>query len=236
VFENVAANVVTLMWATAGSGAVRDLSRIVRFEGWRNWQAAHATGAVVATTHTGNWDLVALAAAQRGMALTVLSRNLSYAPMDRMWNRARVRAGLQILDDSANLSDITMCIGPGRALALMIDQRTGPARGGIRLPFLWREAWTSTLAAAVAIRSAVPLLSATSRTAPDGRIEVCIEEPVRSIPLPSAMAQIRENTNIVTGRLESWILRYPDSWLWLHRRWASERATSSGAGEGMLEK
>ena len=32
-------------------------------------------------------------------------------------------------------------------------------------------------------------------------------------------ADIVANTALFTGVIESYIRRYPDQWLWLHRRW-----------------
>jgi KDO2-lipid IV(A) lauroyltransferase len=35
----------------------------------------------------------------------------------------------------------------------------------------------------------------------------------------NAEADIQAATQVCTSALESWIRRYPDQWLWIHRRW-----------------
>jgi KDO2-lipid IV(A) lauroyltransferase len=41
-------------------------------------------------------------------------------------------------------------------------------------------------------------------------------------------ADILEGTQRCTSTLESWIRRYPDQWLWIHRRWKSRPAGEAG--------
>lgn len=224
VLERCAANVTTLIWATARHTSAREILEVVRFEGLDHYDNAARTGAVLAASHTGNWDLAALAAAARGVPLTVVSRNLSYGPLDRMWNGRRARSGVKLLDESAGLGPITQAAGPGRFAALLVDQRTGPRMGGIRLPFLGREAWTSTLPAAVALRRGLPMLPITSRVATGGTLVVKVGPRVGPADGSSALESIRAMTLTLSRRLEDWIWSHPDSWLWLHRRWAGEEA------------
>jgi KDO2-lipid IV(A) lauroyltransferase len=227
VFTGCAANATTLLWATAEATRPADILEVVRFEGLERYEREAATGVVLAASHTGSWDLAALAACAMGVRLSVVSRNLSYGPLDRMWSRRRARAGLRLLDESQGLGSITAAAGAGRALGLLVDQRTGPEMGGIRLPFLGREAWTTTLPAAVALRKDLPILPVFSRLEPDGTLCVSCGTCVRPGSGGSAVRRIREITAALSGALEDWIWLHPGSWLWLHRRWAS-----AGAGEG----
>ncbi|MBW2260413.1 MAG: lysophospholipid acyltransferase family protein [Deltaproteobacteria bacterium] len=219
-----ASNVITLLWATADSTRPRDILDVVRFEGLEHYEREADRGVVLATTHTGNWDLAALAACARGVELTVVSRNLSYGPLDRMWRRRRAAAGVTLLDESRGLNAVLGALQPGRALALMIDQRTGPDLAGIRLPFLGREAWTSTLPAAVALRRTRAIVPITSRVDEDSRLVIRVHEPVEPGTRGTAMDRIRGVTATLSRTLEDWIRLHPDSWLWLHRRWAEEPA------------
>jgi Kdo2-lipid IVA lauroyltransferase/acyltransferase len=43
-----------------------------------------------------------------------------------------------------------------------------------------------------------------------------------------AAADILEGTRRVTAVLEEWIRRYPDQWLWIHRRWKTRPAGELG--------
>jgi len=43
-----------------------------------------------------------------------------------------------------------------------------------------------------------------------------------------AAADILEGTRRATAVLEEWIRRYPDQWLWIHRRWKTRPAGEPG--------
>jgi KDO2-lipid IV(A) lauroyltransferase len=41
-------------------------------------------------------------------------------------------------------------------------------------------------------------------------------------------ADILAGTQTATAAIESWIRRYPDQWLWIHRRWKTRPAGEPG--------
>lgn len=220
VFRNVAANATTLLWAAAHPDNTARLGRIVRFEGWGHLDLGSGRGAVAACSHTGCWDLVALAAAARGAPLTVLSRNLSFDPMDTTWNEARRRCGVEILDEGASLAHVGERLEGGGIVAVMTDQRPRPAHAGVLVDFLGRPARTSTLAAVAALRWNVPIVAVHSAVDRDGGVRARLS----ALPAPPGEGRTSERIRAVTAALardlERWIVLHPDSWLWQHRRWA----------------
>ena len=43
-----------------------------------------------------------------------------------------------------------------------------------------------------------------------------------------AQADILAGTQMCTAAIEAWIRRYPDQWLWIHRRWKTRPAGEPG--------
>jgi KDO2-lipid IV(A) lauroyltransferase len=44
----------------------------------------------------------------------------------------------------------------------------------------------------------------------------------------NAAADILAATQLCTDAIESWIRRYPDQWLWIHRRWKTRPPGEAG--------
>ena len=61
----------------------------------------------------------------------------------------------------------------------------------------------------------------------DGRYRMIYEHPVPPPP-PDHPDPVREFTQRCTDVLEMYVRRYPELWLWMHRRWRTPE-TSPGA-------
>jgi KDO2-lipid IV(A) lauroyltransferase len=51
------------------------------------------------------------------------------------------------------------------------------------------------------------------------KYRLCFEPQVELVRTGSDAADIRENTQRFTRVIENYVRRYPDQWLWVHRRW-----------------
>jgi KDO2-lipid IV(A) lauroyltransferase len=54
---------------------------------------------------------------------------------------------------------------------------------------------------------------------PDGRHVVRFEEPLPTVRSNDPGEAIRLNTRAYNAALERMILRHPEQWYWVHRRW-----------------
>jgi KDO2-lipid IV(A) lauroyltransferase len=199
-----------------------ELLRSVAVEGVEAYDAAVARGqgAIVVTAHLGNWDLAACAQASAGRRLTLLSRSLSNRGLDRYWMERRRALGLTIVEESTKLEELASIVRRGGTLVLLLDQATPPERGGVRLEFLGRPAWTTRLPALLALRTGASIFPVFVDSGADGRHVVRVEEPLAP---PDGAGSIAERalamTRALDERLERRVRDAPDQWLWLHRRW-----------------
>jgi KDO2-lipid IV(A) lauroyltransferase len=171
--------------------------------------------AVIATAHTGNWDLVACAVAQQ-TPLTVVTKRLSMRGLDRVWHQLRTARGVQLLSDGIAQGAAT-ALRRGRHVAMMIDQAPERRRGVILVEFLGKPAEVDLAPALVAMRARRPLVVAFPRRSLSGHelhLAGVLEPPDRPNRAWATFAMTQ-----ATRWLEERVRTEPEQWLWMHRRW-----------------
>jgi KDO2-lipid IV(A) lauroyltransferase len=194
-------------------------------------------GLVVATAHTGNWDLAACAAAAH-VPLTVVTKSLSVRWLDRLWQAARRRRGVKLVGRGEAASVAARALGAGEAVAMLIDQAPERERAITIATFLSERAAVDLSPALVAMRARVPLGLVLARRLADGshvaELVGVIEPPARA-----SRAWAEQSMQTLTAWLDAWVRRWPEQWLWMHRRWkqvpesvvACERGWTPSPGE-----
>ncbi len=180
-------------------------------------------GAVIATAHTGNWDLAACAIAMH-TPLTVVTKRLSVGLLDRFWQKARRARGVTLVGVGEAARGIARAVRRGELAAMLIDQAPERGRGVSRTRFLEADAWVDLAPALTALRVRAPLVVAFPLRAPDGShlIEVrgVFQPPCRGGRV-WAIETMREATRL----LEVFVREHPEQWLWMHRRWKDAPVT-----------
>ena len=95
--------------------------------------------------------------------------------------------------------------------------------------FFGRPASTVRSPAVLALKYDVPLFP-TEIYRSNGRHVIHFDEPIEPGDLRDGEAPVEAITQAVTGRLEGFIRRHPDQWMWLHKRWRTrpEKAKRKG--------
>ena len=190
-------------------------------------------GVVVATAHTGNWDLVACATAER-LPLTVVTKRLSVGFLDRLWQGARARRGVRLVGEGGAARSATAALGRGEAVAMLIDQAPERDRAVTFTTFLGQTARVDLAPALIAMRARVPLAAVFARRLSDGS-HVAELAGVIEPPLRPSRAWAEDTMRTLTAWLDDFVRRHPEQWLWMHRRWkdvgepAAEWHTRAGA-------
>jgi KDO2-lipid IV(A) lauroyltransferase len=183
-------------------------------------------GILVLTGHFGNWEVATVAGLtcfpQLRGRIHFVRRQIKPRWLDRFVAWRFRRAGFGVLPKRGSLDAILDALAAGDAIVFPFDQHAGPP-DGIEVDFFGYPAWTFKSLALLALASDAQVLPAASWRKPDGRHVLRFEEPLAPLPGADAGAEIRRNTRAYNAALERLILRHPEQWYWVHRRWKSVR-------------
>jgi KDO2-lipid IV(A) lauroyltransferase len=206
----------------------------VEFDGDDRVVHAHAQGrgVLLFTGHFGFWEINALVHALAIKPMAVLARPLDNPLLHELLESVRTRTGNAVFYRRGAIRRVLRALESNQAVAFLIDQHMQPA-DSVYVDFFNRPAATTSALAALALRTGAPVVPVFALPLPDGRFRMVYEHAVDP-PRADDEDAIRQFTQRCTDVLEMYVRRYPELWLWMHRRW---RDIPSGAGvEGMFPR
>ena len=117
-----------------------------------------------------------------------------------------------------SLDEIFERLDAGDGIVFILDQHAA-GRDGVVVDFLGAPAATYRSLALIALSSGAPVVPAASWREPGGRHVLRFEEPIDVIESEDPDTAVRLNTRAYNAALERLVLRHPDQWYWVHRRW-----------------
>jgi KDO2-lipid IV(A) lauroyltransferase len=199
----------------------------VEFEGEERVVSAHAQGkgVLLFTGHFGFWEINALVHALEMKPMAVLARPLDNPLLHELLESMRRSTGNSVIYRRGAIRRVLRALSENQAVAILIDQHIQTS-DAIYVDFFNRPAATTSALAALALRTGAPVVPVFALPLPGGRFRMVYEHPVDP-PRADAPDAIREFTQRCTDVLEMYVRRYPDLWLWMHRRWRDVEARST---------
>jgi Kdo2-lipid IVA lauroyltransferase/acyltransferase len=191
----------------------------VEFEGEDRVRAAHAEGrgVLLFTGHFGFWEINALVHALEIAPMSVLARPLDNPLLHHLLESVRRRTGNSVIYRRGAIRRVLRALADNQAVAILIDQHI-QSTDAVIVDFFNRPAATTSALAALALRTGSPVVPVFALPQPGGRFRMVYEHAVAPPPSGDPDA-IRAFTQRCTDVLEMYVRRYPDLWLWMHRRW-----------------
>lgn len=197
-----------------------NIERLIVYDGFEHYARAQAQGKGVLflTAHFGNWELSSFAHSLYGNALNFAVRQMDNPLLDALILHYRCLSGAKAIEKNDFARRALQALKQGEAIGLLMDTNMLPAEG-IFVDFFGKPACTTTGPARLARKTGAALVLGLTIWEPKlGKYRLRFE-PVRWIEHEDAEEEIRLNTANFTRRIEDYIRRYPDQWLWVHRRW-----------------
>lgn len=191
----------------------------VEFEGEDRVRHALATGkgVLIFTGHFGFWELQGLAHPLVLPPMSVLARPLDNPLLHHLLESVRRRTGNSVIYRRGAIRRVLRALADNQAVAILIDQHIQSA-DAVYVDFFNRPAATTSALAALALRTGAPVVPVFALPQPGGRFRMVYEHAVAP-PRDDDPDAIRAFTQRCTDVLEMYVRRYPDLWLWMHRRW-----------------
>jgi KDO2-lipid IV(A) lauroyltransferase len=193
---------------------------------------ARGKGVLVLTGHFGNWEVATIAGldnypGRRGQ-FHFVRRAIKPRWLDAFITRRFNKAGFGVIPKRGSLDFILERLAAGDMIVFPFDQHAAPP-DGIKVDFFGHPAWTFRSLAIIALATGAPVVPAVSWREPDGRHVLRFEPALSAIECADTSEAIRRNTRAYNETLERLILRRPEQWYWVHRRWKSVAPRMSAA-------
>jgi Kdo2-lipid IVA lauroyltransferase/acyltransferase len=188
---------------------------------------------LLVTPHYGNWEVAGYVTGVVGITSFAIARELDNPHLDRFLRKFRQKTGQTILSKTGDYDRITAVLAGGGVLATLGDQDAGPK--GLFVEFFHRPASTHKAVALLAIEhDALMVVLGVPRVASPMKFSLDIEEVIDPREFTGRSDAIRAITERFTRAFERLIVRHPEQYFWLHRRWKHQppvRKARMGSGQ-----
>jgi Kdo2-lipid IVA lauroyltransferase/acyltransferase len=203
------------------SYTAENVSKVVVYDGLENYEKAFARGKGVLflTAHLGAWELSAFAHSLNGHPLSIVMRPLDNPYVDAFVQRYRTMHGNKTVSKDDFVRGLLAAMRAGESVGILMDTNMTPPQG-VFVNFFGVPAYTASGLARIALRTDAAVVPGFTVWEPKLAKYVLRFDPALAlVRTGNDDADIVANTALFTSVIEEHIRRYPDQWLWLHRRW-----------------
>jgi Kdo2-lipid IVA lauroyltransferase/acyltransferase len=193
----------------------------MRTEGLENYLAAKARGkgVFIVTGHLGAWELSSFYHSLMGYPMSMVIRRLDNQPLDRFVNAIRCLHGNRVLHKDDFARGLLTAMRAGETVGILMDTNMTPPQG-VFVNFFGTPACTASGLARVALKTGAAVLPGFMVwEASERKYVLHFGEEIVVARSDDAEADILAATEACTQAIEMWVRRYPEQWLWIHRRW-----------------
>ncbi len=203
-----------------------NISDRVEYEGLEHYLEGlrRGRGVLFLTAHVGAWELSSFAHCLFGYPMKFLTRPLDNPLVESLITGMRTLSGNQAIDRKGAAREVLKALRNNETVGILIDQNTIRSEG-IFVDFFGIPAATTPALATFAIRTGAAVVPGFIRWDSErGRHVLSFEPPVKLQQTGNAPDDIFANTSIFNEIVERYVRKFPDQWLWIHKRWKTRPA------------
>ncbi len=192
-----------------------NIGQLIGYEGLENYLEAKRAGrgVLIATAHLGNWELSAFAHALMTEPMNVMVRPLDNPLIDNIVETRRTLSDNKLIYKRDGARSVLRALRNNEAVGILIDQNTAAAEG-VFVSFFGKLACANTGFVKLAHHSQAPVV-------PGFAVwdEARKRYVLHFLPAVEMTGDEQADTQRIHSGIEQAIRKYPDQWMWIHRRW-----------------
>src|ERR1700690_1439660 len=209
---------------------LENVDDVVVYDGFENYERAQARGKGVHlfAGHFGGWELSSFVLSMRGHWMHVIMRGMDNVYLGALILRYRTMHGNKAVDKDDFVRGLLSAMRAGEVVGMLMDTNMTPPQG-IFVDFLGIPACTASGLARIAQKTdeaVVPTF--TIWDAALGKYRLRFDPAVELARTADLQADIKANTQKFSSIIEDYVRKYPEQWLWVHRRWKTRPPGEKG--------
>jgi phosphopantetheine--protein transferase-like protein len=187
-------------------------------------------GILILTGHFGNFEVSTVAGIEHFPQVKgrihFLRRPIKPRWLSDLLTRRFNQAGFGVVGRRGSLEEIVSTIEAGDAIVFPFDQYARRPEG-IEVEFFGQPAGTFKSMAVIALATGAPVIPASSWREADGTHVLKFFPALEPVLDDDVGQEIIKNTRAYNRALELSIVRHPEQWWWVHRRWKNQKPPAS---------
>ncbi len=183
---------------------------------WRESQKGK--GVLLLSLHLGNGDLGCAALSRKNFPLYLISKEFKMGWLNDLWYGMRRRYGTSFIAPEKSSYEILKALKNKAGVIFVLDQFTGPPMG-VEVTFFGKRTGAAQGLALFALKAGLDVIPVYSYRDKSGKLIITFEEGIPIQEGQSRQETIERMTQVYTDKVEELVRRYPDQWMWIHRRW-----------------
>ena len=201
--------------------SLQNVSKVAIYDGFENFAEAQARGkgVVFLTGHFGGWEIGSFVHSLQGHPLNIVIRPLDNPYLNAMVDRYRTLHGNQTFPKQDFARGLLSSLRRAETVGILMDTNMTHPQGAF-VNFFGVPACTATGLARVALHAdaaVVPALTIWDKEL--GKYRIRFDPAIKLARTGNAEGDALVNTAAFNKVIEGYATRYPEQWLWVHRRW-----------------
>ena len=200
---------------------VQNSSQVAVYQGFENFEAAESRGqgVVLLTGHFGGWEVGSFFHSIQGHPMHIVVRPLDNPFVDALVTQYRTLHGNTTVNKQEFARGLISAMRTNGTVGILMDTNMTPPQG-VFVPFFGIPACTASGVARVALHTGASVVPAFTIWDPILRkYRVEFDSAIELVRTGDTEADTIANTARFNQVFEEYVRKYPDQWLWVHRRW-----------------